>query len=413
MIVKDYIKAFEKHGLGMFVHFGVYSLLGEGEWARKYTLLSNEKYDMLYKSFNPNRDWAKRLVATAKKAGCKYITLTTRHHDGFSLYDTCGLNDYDAPHALAGRDLVREFADACRNEDVIPFFYHTLLDWHEPSYNENFQEYLVYLRRSVEILCKNYGKIGGLWFDGMWDKFDADWEEDALYGLIRSYQPDAMIINNTGLSKLGALGHIELDSVTFERGRPQPINLATSPKYIAGEMCQIFGDHWGYAERDYNFKSLAEIIKDLCECRRYGANYLVNVGPMGNGYLRSLDEAMLIELGKWVKLNEEALRLPRPSGIEVKDKKNEFILKNGNDYYFFAYDLPHGGSANVILDSPELADFRYAFKLDKKIKSVKWLDEDTDVAFEQNGENVKLMPTKQRYGVSMVVRIAKIEVEAE
>ncbi len=413
MIVKDYIKAFEKHGLGMFVHFGVYSLLGEGEWSRHLGIHSNEEYDALYKKFNPERDWAEKLVATAKAAGCKYITLTTRHHDGFSLYDTCGLNEYDAPHALAGRDLVREFVDACRAEGIIPFFYHTLLDWHEPSYNDNFKEYLVYLRQSIELLCKNYGKIGGLWFDGMWDgsKAGCDWEEDALYSLIRSYQPEAMIINNTGMEHMGELGHIELDSVTFERGKPQPINLEASPKYIASEMCQVFADHWGYAKRDYNFKSLSDIIKDLCTCRRYGSNFLINVGPMGNGYLRNLDEQMLRELGKWVELNEEALRLPRPSGIEIEGKENEFILQNGDDYYFFAYDLPNGGCASVVLFSPGLEGFKFKFKFSKKIKSVKWLDEDDEVSFEQNGDEVVLLPAKQRYGISLVVRVAKITVE--
>ena len=224
--------------------------------------------------------------------------MTTRHHDGFSLYDTCGLNEYDAPHSAAGRDLVREFVDACNKYGIVPLFYHTLLDWHEKSYYEDFPKYLKYLRASIEILCKNYGKIGGFWFDGMWDRKNDNWEEDALYSLIRSYQPNAMIINNTGLSALGELGHIELDSVTFERGRPKPINLEGSPKYIASEMCQIFANHWGYAKKDFNFKSLPQIIEDLCVCRRYGANYLLNVGPMGNGQIRPLDKAMLETLGE-------------------------------------------------------------------------------------------------------------------
>ena len=150
-----------------------------------------------------------------------------------------------------------------------------------------------YLRKSVELLCTNYGKIGGIIFGGKWHKPDEDWEEDALYSLIRSFQPDTMIINNTGLSALGELGHIELDSVTFERGKPKPINLEGSPKYIASEMCQIFGNYWGYAKRDFSFKSMREIIEDFCVCRRYGANYLLNIGPMGNGQLRMLDKAML------------------------------------------------------------------------------------------------------------------------
>ncbi|MBQ2774238.1 MAG: alpha-L-fucosidase, partial [Clostridia bacterium] len=282
MIIEKRIKQFETLAFGMFVHFGLYSVHAKGEWAYNRNI-TPEDYAKLFDLFDPDPDWAEELAHTAKQAGCKYITLTARHHDGFSLYDTCGLTDYDAPHSAAGRDLVREFVDACHRHGLVPLFYHTLLDWHVPSYKENFHEYLKYLRASVEILCKNYGKIGGFWFDGTWDKKDADWEEDAMYSLIRSYQPDAMIINNTGLSALGELGHIELDSVTFERGRPRPINLEGSPKYIASEMCQVFANHWGYAKRDFNFKSLSEIIEDLCSCRRYGANYLLNVGPMGNG----------------------------------------------------------------------------------------------------------------------------------
>ena len=118
-----------------------------------------------------------------------------------------------------------------------------MLDWHAESYTENFEEYLIYLRKSVELLCKNYGTIGGIWFDGMWDKPSSVWGEDEIYSLIRKYQPDAMIINNTGVNARGELGHIELDSVTFERGRPAPINTEGTPKYISSEMCEVFAEH--------------------------------------------------------------------------------------------------------------------------------------------------------------------------
>ena len=151
MIVKQYIKDFESLGLGMFVHFGIYSVIGSGEWIKFAGMLEDEEYYSAKKDFNPKKDWAAELVKAAKNAGCRYITLTTRHHDGFSLYDTCGLNEFDTVHSC-GRDLVREFVDACRKEEIIPFFYHTLLDWHEPSYRENFKEYLKYLRASVELL---------------------------------------------------------------------------------------------------------------------------------------------------------------------------------------------------------------------------------------------------------------------
>jgi alpha-L-fucosidase len=408
MIIENRIKKFENLGFGMFVHFGLYSVHGKGEWAYNINITPKD-YEKLFYSFSPDKDWAKSLVSAAKGAGCKYITITTRHHDGFSLYDTCGLNEYDAPHSAAGRDLIREFVDECNKEEIVPFFYHTLLDWHEKSYKENFPKYLEYLRASVEILCKNYGKIGGLWFDGMWDKKDENWEEDELYSLIRKYQPDAMIINNTGLSARGELGHIELDSVTFERGRPRPINLDDSPKYIASEMCQIFGNYWGYAKRDFNFKSLIEIIEDFCICRRYGANYLLNIGPMGNGQLRPLDKAMLGALGEWVDIYKEALYLPRPAKIEIENKEKNFLLKGNGCYYFFAYDLEVSANINVELAKEKL-DRNNVFTFNEKIKSIKWLDNGEDVVFTQDGEKVTIINVPQLYGEHYVVRIAKIEI---
>ena len=408
MIIEDRIKKFENLGFGMFVHFGLYSVHGKGEWAYNINITPKD-YEKLFYSFSPDKDWAKNLVSAAKGAGCKYITITTRHHDGFSLYDTCGLNEYDAPHSKAGRDLIREFVYECNKEEIVPFFYHTLLDWHEKSYKENFPKYLEYLRASVEILCKNYGKIGGLWFDGMWDKKDENWEEDELYSLIRKYQPDAMIINNTGLSARGELGHIELDSVTFERGRPRPINLDDSPKYIASEMCQIFGNYWGYAKRDFNFKSLIEIIEDFCICRRYGANYLLNIGPMGNGQLRPLDKAMLGALGEWVDIYKEALYLPRPAKIEIENKEKNFLLKGNGCYYFFAYDLEVSANINVELAKAK-PDHNNVFTFNEKIKSIKWLDNGEDVVFTQDGEKVTIINVPQLYGEHYVVRIAKIEI---
>lgn len=408
MIIRQYIKDFENLGFGMFVHFGLYSVLGKGEWAKKLLAISDEEYYKLAEDFHPEPDWADRLVTTAKRAGCKYITLTTRHHDGYSLYDTCGLNELDAPHTC-GRDLVREFVDACRRQDIIPFFYHTLLDWHEESYRTDFKEYLKYLRKSVELLCTNYGKIGGLWFDGMWDRLEDDWEEDALYGCIRKHQPDAMIINNTGLSALGALGHIELDSVTFERGNPQPLNMDGAPKYVASEMCQVFADHWGYAKEDLNYKSPADMIRDLVLCRRYGSNLLMNVGPKGDGTLREMDAAIYHLMGEWVSLNGEAVYEPHPCGIEVENKKEDFVLKKDGTYYLFCDHLPMEIDPNV--GREEEADYRDVFRLDQKIRKITWLDNGENVGFEQKDGRVTVKTVPYTYGRQLVVRVAKIETE--
>ena len=154
MIVKQYIKDFENLGFGMFIHFGPYSVIGKGEWAQNCLRISHEEYEKAVKAFAPDRGWAEGLVATAKTAGCKYMTLTTRHHDGFSLYDTCGLNDFDAVH-VCGRDLVREFVDACNAAGIKPFLYHTLFDWHTDLFEVDPKGYLPSLRNSVELLCKN------------------------------------------------------------------------------------------------------------------------------------------------------------------------------------------------------------------------------------------------------------------
>lgn len=406
MIVKEYIRDFEKLGFGMFVHFGLYSVLGKGEWAKSCLEIRDEEYEALRDRFNPKPEWARELARAAKGAGCKYITLTTRHHDGFSLYDTCGLNEYDTLHGVCGRDLVREFVDACREQDIIPFFYHTLLDWHEESYRTDFSQYLRYLRASVEILCKNYGKIGGLWFDGMWDKPGEDWEEDALYGLIRSCQPEAMIINNTGLSAQGELGHAQLDGVTFERGKPKPLELENAPKYVAGEMCEIFASHWGYAREDLAYRGPARMICELAECRRYGANMLLNVGPMEDGSLRLIDAAMLSVMGQWVGYYEEAIRAPRPAGIEVENKEEDFLLRDGHNYYLFCFNLPMRADAHV---SPEEeADFSDRFEMQERIKDVFWMDNGEPVNYVQDGGSVTVRTVPYCYGRNLVVRVAKI-----
>ncbi|MBO5652856.1 MAG: alpha-L-fucosidase, partial [Clostridia bacterium] len=193
-----YVREFEKLGFGMFVHFGLYSQMKAGEWVKHISGIPKEEYEKLFDTFTAEDFDAKVLVRTAKEAGAKYIVLTTRHHEGFSLFDASGVSEFDAPHSPAGRDLIREYVDACNEEGIIPFFYHTTLDWHMDSFNDAFTSYLEYLRKSVEILCTRYGKIGGLWFDGNWWRPHDDWHEDDLYATIRKYQPEAIIVNNTG-----------------------------------------------------------------------------------------------------------------------------------------------------------------------------------------------------------------------
>ena len=393
----EYIENFKKLGFGLFVRFGLYSLKGKGEW---YLHLNSDadktNYDNQTKHFRIRPNWAESLVKTAKKAGCKYITLTARHHDGFSLYDTKGLNDFDAPHSACGRDLIKEFVDACNEYNIVPFFYHTLLDWHNPDYLNNFPKYIDYLDKSIEILCMNYGKIGGFWFDGMWDKPNEDWQEDRIYGTIRKYQPEAMIINNTGLGALGKTGHKEIDSVTFERGKPCFVD--TSEKPIAGEMCQVLNDHWGYCKDDCNYKSVKELIENLIDCRKYGCNFLLNTGLKGDGTVNETDKCLLTELGKWIKVNKGFIYNARPAEIKADGAD---VVTDGTYYYAVIKNVEMSADPNVALKGKAKT-----IKLPIKIKSAKWLD---------NGEKIEVIKgnsfavTPFEYGRSYFVRIAKIK----
>ncbi len=393
----EYIERFKKLGFGMFVHFGLYSVVGKGEWYLKnYPDADVKKYEALTGKFKIKKSWARDLVKTAKSAGCKYITLTTRHHDGFSLYDTCGLNDYDAPHSAAGRDLVREFVDACREGGLVPFFYHTLLDWHNPDYERDFPAYIDYLIRSVELLCKNYGKIGGLWFDGMWDKFDADWQEDRLYGTIRKYQPEAMIINNTGLERRGQAGHPEIDSVTFERGRPVLVENPIKP--IAGEMCEVLNDHWGYAKDDVNYKSVSNILESLITCRHCGCNFLLNLGPMGNGSVRALDKEFFAAVGKWQKINRFFLD-GAVATDEIRAEGVRFFKKDG-EYYGVISGVPMMQCTNEFL-SGTASEIRIAGGI--RIKRAVWLDNKKPLTLADGGSRIITDPFY--YGTSLYARV--------
>lgn len=393
-----YIAEFEKLGFGLFVHFGLYSMVGKGEWYLHLNPNADKtEYKRLTEKFRINKNWAKELVKTAKQAGCKYITLTTRHHDGFSLYDTCGLNEFDAPHSACRRDLIREFVDACNEDGIVPFFYHTLLDWHETSYQNDFPKYIDYLVKSIGILCKNYGKIGGFWFDGMWDKKDEDWQEDRLYSTIRKYQPEAMIINNTGLSECGKVGHYEIDSVTFERGNPAFVG--NSDKYRAGEMCQVLNDHWGYAKGDCNYKSVKELIENLVDCRRYNCNFLLNTGLRGNGSVNPMDACILREIGKWVKKNEEAVYDVKSCDIKAE---NAIILQGKDCYYAVVKNVPMSADSNV-----QRVESRGQVRIEGEILSAEWLD---------NGEKIELTNNNAffvapfLYGESYSVRVAKLRI---
>lgn len=405
-VPQDYVRNFERLGYGMFIHWGLYSQLGRGEWVQHNENIPKEEYMKLKDTFTAEAFDADAIARLAKANGMNYIVLTTRHHDGFSLYDTRGLNDYDAPHSPAGRDLVREYVDACNRHDILPLFYHTTLDWHHPDFNNDFPRYLQYLRDSVEILCTQYGRIGGLWFDGNWSKPDADWEEDKLYGLIRKHQPEAIIVNNTGLSALGQTGHPEIDAVTFEQGFPAPLNRSGMDKYVTAEMCYTMNAHWGFGSNDLNYKSSADLIKALAACRKVGANLLLNVGPDAEGGVLPIQQAILEQIGSWIKIFGDAIYEPVPCG--GVGNQQDFVLSDGRHYYFFIHDLQIHGNAHVTV-SGSSAGVRAFSGIREPIEEIRWMDNDEVLDYTADPDHglFVLQATGYPYGVDTVVRVAK------
>ncbi len=395
----------------MFIHWGLYSQLGKGEWVQFEQKIPVKEYSKLAQNFTAKDFDARAFARLAKEAGMRYLTFITRHHEGFSLYDTRGLDKFDSMHAPSQRDLTAEFVEACRAEDLIPFLYHTTLDWRWDSANcslKKFNEYLDYLHASVEVLCRHYGKLGGLWFDGNWSLPKADWKEDRLYGMIRKYQPEAMIINNTGIGAEGALGHPEIDSTTFEQGLPSAPDRSGWPKYIAGEMCETINGHWGEGRHDFNFKSPAEIIQHLCACRKVGANYLLNVGPTPQGGIPEYESIALRKVGQWIAMHGDLIYEARPvAGITCKGR--DFVLKKGGNYYYFAHDLNRRGDPHVVRkgtgNGPRAIDGFPA-----KVKSVRWIFEDRKGQFIQSSDHriLTIDCDGYEYGTDMVVCVAEL-----
>jgi len=406
-----YVSDFENLGFGMFVHWGLYSQLACGEWYyHQNPEIKMEDYKKLKDTFTACDFDAQKLVLTAKNAGCKYITLTTRHHEGFSLYDTKGLNEYDAPHSPAGRDLIKEFVDACNEHGIIPFFYHTTLDWYNEDFENDFDAYLEYLRKSVEILCTNYGKVGGFWFDGNWSKKGADWKEDELYATIRKYQPEAIIVNNTGLSGRGKTGNPEIDSVTFERGRPTPMDREGMPKYIAAEMCETLNDHWGTANLDFNYKSPKYLIESLCLCRKIGANFLLNIGPTAQGGIDPMQGEIMNIIGKWMNIYGEAIYEGKP--YPARGMGNNFILKAKDALYLFFFDLSVHGSSDVVTGDTGKFYGAYSFgNVSDEVESIEWMDNGEKLDFIQGDDILSVNATGFPYWISTCVRVARAKLK--
>lgn len=307
------VEWFRNARLGIFIHWGIYSILGRGEWVMHNEKMSIQEYEKLASIFNPVRFNADEWVSVFKEAGARYITFTTKHHDGFCMFDS-RLTDYKVTRTPFRRDVLRELTEAAGRAGLKVFFYYSLLDWHHPDYyplgltgqyagrkpGGNWEKYLDYYIGQVRELCENY-EAGGFWFDGWWDKPDADWRLTDLYETIRSLRPSALIGNNHHVDPFPGE-----DFQIFEQDVPGENTAGFNKAKVSNlplETCMTINNSWGYNKDDKNYKSSEELIGVLRKVNGLGANLLLNVGPLPSGELDPEQVKRLKEVGAWVRKN--------------------------------------------------------------------------------------------------------------
>jgi alpha-L-fucosidase len=336
---------FQDAKFGMFIHWGVYSVLGDGEWVMHNRKMTIAEYEKLAPKFNPTEFNAAEWVALAKEAGMRYITFTSKHHDGFAMWHTkqSRWNIVDAtPY---GKDVIKMLADECHKQGIKLFLYHSHLDWHHPDYyprgrtgqysgrpeSGNWYRYLDYLDAQLEELLTNYGPIAGIWFDGWWDKPDADWRLQKTYSLIHRLQPAALIGNNHHRRPFEGE-----DFQMFEKDLPGHNTAGFNAEAEIGnlplETCDTINRSWGYNAKDNRYKSVRELIQYLVRAAGYNANFLLNVGPMPNGKIQPEFVERLRGMGQWLRENGDSIYgtrggpiPPRPWGVTTRKGNKVFV----------------------------------------------------------------------------------------
>jgi len=325
-------KPFLKDRFGMFIHWGLYAIPARGEWVRSFEHISNEDYQQYFDEFNPVHYDPKAWAKLARQAGMKYAVMTTKHHDGFCLFDSQYTN-YTAMNTPAGRDLVREYVDAFRAEGIKVGFYYSLIDWHHPDYPaygdrihpmrdneayknrmENFDNYLAYMHNQVRELCENYGKIDIMWFDYSYDDMTGEkWEATKLIEMIRTLQPGIIIDNRLGASGDGGVG-LEAEPPIYAGDFYSPEQIIPTEgvvdeldRPVPWEACMTLNDHWGYVALDKNYKTAQNVVHMLIECVSKGGNLLLNVGPTAKGEIPHESVAVLEKVGHWMHDNSASI----------------------------------------------------------------------------------------------------------
>ncbi|MCB9115950.1 MAG: alpha-L-fucosidase [Caldilineaceae bacterium] len=341
---------FQDARFGMFIHWGLYSIIGKQEWVMHTDRIPVPEYEKLVPQFNPTRFDADAWVRTAAEAGQKYIVITSRHHDGFSMYDTA-LSDYKVTNTPFRRDPLAELAEACTRHGVKLGFYVSLLDWHHPAYRFRAEsglawaDYIGFLHGQVRELCTQYGEVAAIWFDGDWPRSALDpdrdyflaggsFEYEKLYGMIHELQPDAVIENNRHAEPMPGE-----DLQGFEQDLPGENTTGFNETTIYGlpiQVCMTINDHWGWSRDDRNTKSARRLVHVLAKSASVGGNLLLNVGPTPEGEIPALHQERLREVGRWLAQNGDGIYYTR-AGV-IPPTRETVSTRRGDRHFIHVLD---------------------------------------------------------------------------
>ena len=344
-------RQFSEDRFGIFIHWGIYSTFAQGEWYLQDGPLRREEYAKAANAFYPHAFDAKAWAKVFKKAGARYITFTTRHHDGFSMWNT-RQSEYNIMHTPYGKDVVAQLSEACRENNLALHLYYSHIDWMRDDYpmgrtgrgvgkdtvKADWPHYFAFMNRQLTELLTQYGAVRAIWFDGWWDhdqtKPAFDWQLPEQYALIHRLQPACLVGNNHHQQP-----NEGEDLQFFERDVPGENKAGLSGQAIGRlplETCETMNGMWGYKVADQNYKSADQLIQLLVRTASKGANLLLNVGPQPDGNLPAAAVERLEAMGEWLQVNGESIY--GTTAGSLGDGKNVVSTRRGSKVYVHILD---------------------------------------------------------------------------
>ena len=353
---------------GLFIHWGLYAVpAGEwkgqtnhAEWIRTTAQIPLNEYEKFVPQFNPVKFNAAEWVQLAKAAGMKYIVITSKHHDGFCMFDT-KQTDFDIMSTPFHRDVMKELSEACQKEGIQLCFYHSIMDWHHPDYlprrewekdrpavGANFSNYVSYMKNELKELLTHYGKIGVLWFDGEWENTWTHERGKDLYQYVRTLQPSIIINNRVDVGREGMQG-LTKEGFVGDFGTPEQEIPATGIPGADWESCMTMNNNWGYNSHDNNWKSSEDLIQKLIDIASKGGNFLLNVGPTSEGVFPQAAIERLKDIGSWMDVNGGSIYGTKASPFKKLSwgRCTQKSINGGTRLFLHVFDWPADGKLIV------------------------------------------------------------------